>query len=502
VAQQSSLDAISGAWDIDVLMTEAPTARFDGTADGRHVFWFDVLPDKRVRFVWDGVPGEPFNLIEQQDGSLVTLGAADCRIAYYAERDGRFFVGVDGEEQGPYDGITRSVPPTFSASGRHVAYGVYIGDRPAVVLDGVPQGSWRVAPVPPVFSPDETRFAFVAENQELRKGDSLAGYRQWIVVDGVEQPAVDGISVTPGGIQFTVDGRLVYGAIEAGQLRWVLDGVAGPPMLDAQVPTFSPDGRRFAYAEKLDRGTAMVVDGQRGPTFEAAGVPVFSPDSRRLAYLAVPARRQCVAVIDGVKGPVHHDAWGTIAFSPDSQRTAYLALEGGSGLLGRFRTTGRAVVDLVESTEAWDGFSSDPHFSPDSRHVAFSATRRKRQVVVVDDVAGPPFDLVGPPRYGSTGRLAYLAKSGRSYSVVLDGRPGAASEEPWVLAPNEFFMISPDGEHVASVGRVTSGWRPIVDDRIGPAYAGVGRVRFDDGRASFLAVRPDGVYRVSTVLGA
>jgi len=154
---------LSGVWDEERRLEASPRDRLDVTGDGAHVYWFDELPDKRVRFVWDGVPGEPFDrVLPQQDRELLSGSELDPRVAYYGERAGRFFVGIDGVEVGPYEGITRSVPPTFSRRGRHVAFGAFVEGLPVLIVDGEIQGSWRVAPARPVFSQDEEHLAFVA----------------------------------------------------------------------------------------------------------------------------------------------------------------------------------------------------------------------------------------------------------------------------------------------------------------------------------------------------
>ena len=303
-----------------------------------------------------------------------------------------------------------------------------------------------------------------------------------------------------GGIQFGSDGRLAYGMIDADRLRFVIDGAAGQPVADAQSPTFSPDAKHFAFAAQLEGGMRIVVDDRAGPSYELVGPPVFSPDSQRIAYQARRGPGRLTAVIDGVEGPEARDFWGNVVFSPDSRRTAYLPIQAGSGLIGRFRTHGQAVVDGVATGEVWDSWQSEVHFSPDSRHVAFAAVRSKVQHMILDDVASPPFDLVGPPRFGATGRLAYLTKAGAGFALFFDGARGPTIDEAAPVTPDELFLISPDGAHVASIAKVGGGWRPIIDDRIGPAYPGIGRILFEANRVTFCGFRSDGVYDVSTTL--
>jgi hypothetical protein len=146
----------------------------------------------------------------------------------------------------------------------------------------------------------------------------------------------------------------------------------------------------------------------------------------------------------------------------------------------------------------WDEVSSLPHFSPDSARLAFSASVGKAWHVVVDGVNGTALDRVSPPRFGASGRLAYLGRTAGSFSVIVDGISGPSFEEPTQVELNEPFLFSPDGMHVATVGRLKGGWRPIVDDRVGPAYLGAGRIRFEGDGISFSALREDGIHRAST----
>jgi hypothetical protein len=79
----------------------------------------------------------------------------------------------------------------------------------------------------------------------------------------------------------------------------------------------------------------------------------------------------------------------------------------------------------------------------------------------------------------------------------VDGIEPPGVMEPAELALTESFLFSPDGEHVATAGRIDQRWRPIVDDAVGPGGVGVGSVRFESDRVSFLVAGQDGAHRVS-----
>jgi hypothetical protein len=221
------VDAISGTWRDELWLPLTPPGPYHETGDGAHVYWFEPMADGRFRFVWDGRSGEDFDdFFPQHDGGLLAHSAGDLHVAYYGQGADRFFVGIDGSESRAFEGITRSVPPTFSPDGRRLAFGVYVDGVARLVLDGELYGDWRPAPKRPLFSPDGSRFAFVAENLELNPRQSQKGYRQWVVLDGVPQPDAEGIADALGTLQFSPDGRqFIYAAIEKRGVRLVVDGV-------------------------------------------------------------------------------------------------------------------------------------------------------------------------------------------------------------------------------------------------------------------------------------
>ena len=500
--------AISGIWDEVRFLGGPAAAIWDQTSDGAHSLYLEDLGNGQVRFAWDGDAGKPFELIPQHSGDPFVWSPDGRRVAYYGRRDTWFFVGVDGTEMGPYEGVTRSVPPTFSSDGSRLAFGIDTRDGFRVVLDDEVLEKWQPAPRAPVFSPDGTRFAFAAENFKVERGQRMPGdYRQWIVLDGVAQPEGIGIPTDPSGVQFSPDGRrFLYAQVVDGGVRLVVDGSATEPFADIGFAAFSPDSRRLAYAAGPKDHYTFFDDGvRRGNAYWRIGGATFSPDSARLGFFAFRSKGHGVAVIDGVEGPEFDDFWGLVEFSPDSRRAAYLASATTGGFLSR-STTVRLVLD-GQAGEAWDEVRGNAHFSPDSRRVAFPARRAKAWHMVVDGQPGTGFADVGPARFGASGRLAYLAhaRDGKTerYRVIAEGIETPWMDAPTELKPGETFLFSPDGEHIATVGRFGTEWRPVVDDRIGPGGAGAGAVRFGgDGASAIVSGPRGGMLQTSTRLEA
>lgn len=501
-------EAISGKWRASYGFNPTPRGDREIPAAKAHIHMVRALPDKRTQFIYDGVPGEPFDTaIPQQDGSELVISPDGSRVAYFGQRGDSYFIGYDGTESPPYSGITRSVKPTFSADGSRFAYGAYIEGAPRLIVDGQPQYKWLVAPVPPVFSPDGKRLAFAAQNVTLREGEKSTHYRQWVVLDGVDQPQAQALAKGPTAMQFSPDGsRFAYITVEDGRGHMVVDGLASDWYFDIDFPQFSPDGRRFVFVAARDKQHMTVVENnQDGPTFWRCALPVFSADSRRLAYWAFGAKGRAVAVVDGRAGPEFADGYGNVAFNPEGTRLAYLGTSRGAGLLGGLKLRTRAVIDGVQGEE-WEQVASDPHWSPDGTHVAFSARRGRTWSIVVDDVPGPAFDKVAPPRYSSSGKLAYLVQSGKSYAIMFDGTLGPWFDQAETLDEHgkragEGIRFSPDGEHVAVAASLGGTLRPMVDGYVGPAVDAIDRVIFEDNRVVFICLRHGDVARVWIELG-
>ena len=406
------------------------------TSDG-HVVAFWDQPDGRVRFAWDGMAGEPFDRLgELRDKSPSIFASEDGQhVAYVGVRRGcGVFVGRDDTEDPAIEAFSRSVPPVFSRGGRHLAYGGGTVDDFRLILDGRATSEFPIAAIPVLFSPDGERLLYAEVQGE---GGTMAEART--VLDGV-----------PGGWLAVTDNS-------------------------ASASRFSPDSRRLASGRFDGNGPARwLVDGVPQQVDEAAGrigfervrtpgegepplIARFSPDSRRFVYLAHAPGRGVAVIEHGVARPLVR-AIGDLVFSPDSLHLAYLAetLEGGYTL----------VLDGI-SGPSWPAKEGGgPVFSPDSRHTAFIVRRDE----------------------GS------FLRRRRLYTLVVDRRAVAERQGDDAATPS----FSPDGEHVAWMGMFGEGVRPVLDDRVGPAFELPLAWSFDaDGVATWYAQRGDVVYRVT-----
>lgn len=84
--------------------------------------------------------------------------------------------------------------------------------------------------------------------------------------------------------------------------------------------------------------------------------------------------------------------------------------------------------------------------------------------------------------------------------MAVDGTPGPWAGDLSEPRPGRPFASSPDGRHLAWVGKFDHVWRPVVDDRIGPGSPGVSMPVYAAGRVEFGILRTDGVHRASAPL--
>jgi hypothetical protein len=185
---------------------------------------------------------------------------------------------VDDTEGKLYDGILN---PTFSPDSKHLAYGAERDGEWFLVVDGseVNGGYERVDTVE--FADDGKTATCNAQ----RAGTPVA------VVGEEEYPSAKCPTVSPDGK------RVAYVAIRRGHQVAMVDGVSGPAYEQVWISGFSPDSKRLAYAAARDGWYYVVVDGReyRG----GADSVTFSLDSKHVVYWSLtPAGWELM--VDGV----------------------------------------------------------------------------------------------------------------------------------------------------------------------------------------------------------
>jgi len=219
---------------------------------------------------------------------------------------------------------------------------------------------------------------------------------------------------------------------------------------------FSPDGTRMAYAVLDGQGRGhIVVDGKAGTDYAGlAGRPVFSADSKRVAYLARNTQDLWFAVVDGVERPDKHPSVKGLSgvspnllFSLDGRRLAYVVSVDTGGVAKQF------VAAFHQEGAKYDEIAGLA-ISPDGERLAYAARTGNRWAVVVDGREGPRHEGVmgQTPVFSPDGRhVAYGGREGRRFFVVVDRKRGRDYDD---LAGA--ILFGPDSARVVyspSVGR-------------------------------------------------
>jgi hypothetical protein len=249
---------------------------------------------------------------------------------------------------------------------------------------------------------------------------------------------------------------------------------------------FAGGNRRFTYKVKRldgqwsvetlalqgDRWTP-VSDVQAGPADEPPAAPLNS------AQVPIPQNSNSARF-----GPVH---------SPDGTRTAEVEFKRGWKAYS-------VVVDGQTSAKYVMIGRGSPVFSPDSKHVAFTASKGGGEVVVVDTKEGREYLKVNLPIFSpNSEHFAYLAEThhfSKPWTVVLDDRECGNFVEAGVPT------FSADGRHMiflATSAMSRNKWSVVLDGVPGEEFDGLlaGVPIFKaDGALDFLAHEGDSLYRV------
>jgi Tol biopolymer transport system component len=305
----------------------------------------------------------------------------------------------------------------------------------------------------PLFSPDGRRLALV-----IKQGDAFA-----LLVDGAEV----GRYASVNRLTFSPDSRhWVFSTARDGKAQVITDAGPGPEYKTVSLPQFSAVNGRLGYVASRGAGSFTVVDGVEGKVYEAVNGFTFSPDGRRTAFQATTAERLIMTVVDGKE---HQGYTGGVSspilFSPDSRHVAYTASEGGGHIL---------VVDEVRQKEYPGIFFMS--FSPDSRHLALLTKTGEQDVLVVDGAEGKPYLLISHETitFSPDGqRLAYRASITEKQPV--EDQPGETAEvtkEQFVVADGvegpRFPLVGPpafgpDGTFLAYTAERADGLRFVVN---------------------------------------
>lgn len=222
----------------------------------------------------------------------------------------------------------------------------------------------------------------------------------------VSMPGEDVLSPT-----WSPDGRrFAYTRFAAGRGSVVLQGVAagdktvvtGTTQFLNITPAFSPDGRVLAFARSGEDGTDIfTADIAQNCCVQRLTVgrysdnlsPTFAPDGRRIAFVSTRAGAPQIYVMaaDGTDqellAPFDYGATGSSnapEWSPDGASVAFHREVNRVPQVFVLDVASRRVRQLTSS-----GRNEDPTWAPDGRHLSFVSDRSgRRQLWVIDIVTG------------------------------------------------------------------------------------------------------------------
>ncbi|MDO8586367.1 MAG: hypothetical protein Q7T82_04945 [Armatimonadota bacterium] len=458
---------VAGSYEVDETQLRAVDSDAESpvfSQEGLHLAYVTRKGAKSVVVV-DGVSGTGYDEIEK---SSLAISLDGKRVAYLARKGEKWVVVVDGVPGPEYDEVPKWTL-VYNGDVKHIAYLAKKGDKYVVVVDGQPGAEYdEIDDDSVVFSADGKRLAYAATKEDS----------EYLTVAGGQSGPVR----HAGSPVFSTDGkRLAYVVRHGEKSVVVVDDVTGPEydgIVDDSI-VFSADGKRVAYvASTSDNKCFVVVDGQPGPKCDAGSRPVLSPDGKRLAH-RVRHGEMFVVVVDGVTGPeydmIENDS---IVFSADGRRVAYVAQiwKGKEGV----RFVSSVVVDGQAGLEFYS--ASRPVFSPDGKHLAYGATGNV--VSAAGTVGGALFVIEQYPLYGNT--------------IVVDGQAG-----PRYVYGVQLPVFSQDSKHLAYLAKEGEKWVVVIDGRPGPAYERVFTMDpiqiQTDGAVEYLAYRSNVLYRVKHI---
>ncbi|RJP37494.1 MAG: hypothetical protein C4548_14265, partial [Desulfobacteraceae bacterium] len=390
------------------------------------------------------------------------------KMAYVYEDEKGFKVCMNNN-CGPYvERVARDMP-VISPDGNHWAAIVQSGGKARVMLN-TQMGREFDLVYAVAFSPDSMKLAYIVRqgekffvyvNQDRSPPFAFVDYRQGLMFspdseDLVYVASVDGKTGSlikngePGEaydeikhVTFSPDGRrLAYAARKGVQWRLVENDKKSPGYRDIISVRFSPDSKHLVCVVHGDDAAFVVLNGQKSESYRyIAGNPIFSNDGKRLAYMVLEENRGNMSmrmVVDNQTGPLF-DNIGLYLFSQDGKQFAYMAEIEKKGMLMH---NGKAHA----SYEAL----GIPVFSPDGRRLAHPAFQNQQWFMVDNGEKGQGFDHIEPPIFCPSGeRMAYIAGNvaakpeDRFVAVVSDGH--IVGKHEWA----DLLTFSPDGRHLA-----------------------------------------------------
>lgn len=297
------------------------------------------------------------------------------------------------------------------------------------------------------------------------------------------------LTFTPPGT-----GRVLYIARRDGQDRLVIDGQEVAAYDTIGRIACSPDGARLALAVKADGKWRVVLDWRLLPeaydelaTARGESAFAFSLDGKRFAFQASAAGKSLL-IIDGAVHAKDEPGLGALldAFPRRTFGSLYYKVNKDSVLIEGYPRVNEYVSMGEETALAclvrdgkqerlWmNGILSNPYddisthyWCPFAGGIACVVKEGEKEFVLAKWVEGARYDKILALKASPDGKhLAYAARRGEAYTVVLDGNE--SNPQPKI---DEFSLaFSPDGSHFTFRILYENGSSVVVDGKPSPIY--------------------------------
>jgi hypothetical protein len=386
--------------------------------------------------------------------TAVIFSEAGAHYAYIGRQGNDYVVVHDGREigRGPRAALgLQHMPLGLSPTGKHAFWGEMKIENGRgtyrLIMDGKPEPWAGHQDLKPVFSPDDSRYAYLASAAD--------DYRKPVlIVDGKVASYVGGQPL------FTADNKLLIPAADLKGVfvdgrRVALEGIS----IEKIVP--APVGGRYAVIMRKKlvnyRGVGtLYLDGREVSGTEGAADITFSPDGKRWALRCLnPEAGSAFMVIDGKKGSEYQTVSDGAFWTSDSSKVIY-----------QITSSGRNFV-VVDTEEFAVGLLNSLMRSP----FVFTKTGSRYSFSSGDPSNRSSLTIVDGKQILPAGVYAYsdsfeFSASGNRYAFVIGpiGRQGTAgiidngalidklpvaSFQKTAGELERYFVLSPDGRHMA-----------------------------------------------------
>jgi hypothetical protein len=335
--------------------------------------------------------------------------------------------------------------PVFSHDGSRFGYILNLPKHPLLVVDGIERqirkSDWATDLV---FSSDGSIEAFASwrnkhktiktENTDVTVVIGQNTYGPYNTLsEKAEKPIVFSL----------VDNHYGFFAFRNHMPLAIIDGMEYGPYegVTGGGPTFSEDGRRYAYSAQINGQWAVIDSGRQGELFDGIISNSLSV-ARNGTHVAYGAGRgnDIFFVVDNEIHETTTERYIMPRISPDGSTIAKISsirksgtyeVEAGNWLLNRHDKS--ESVNLLSFT-----------WSPDSHSVAYLCHKGEKCFVMVNNKKEDSLDAMLPPGivFSHDGKHhAYFAEKGGSTHLVIDGV--MSTDTFGLLLPN--LRILPDG---------------------------------------------------------